>query len=147
MERLLNENEVVAHACCALRRARWSIIQAATTRDHGVDIIAERHGTRLYVEAKGVTSANQSSNRFGAVQTSSQIFIQVAAALLKTAELRSMYPDAQVGIAAPEHGAMRRRLGGITSVLLGARIGVLWVDVEGDVVGWNTTVLSKKDGH
>ena len=145
MQYLLNENDVVRHTCSALVRERWSIARAATTKDRGIDIVADRDGSRLYVEAKGVTSSDETSRRYGSLQTSSQIFIQVAAALLKTAELRDTDPEAEVVIAVPEHPAMRRRLGGINSVLRDARIGVLWVDADGGVAGWNTTAVPSTD--
>ena len=138
----LDENAVVMHCVAALRAAQWRVERSATTMERGIDIVAERNGARMYVEAKGVTSSKSGSNRYGMLQTSSQIFIQVSTALCTTAQLRSAEPHAEVMIAVPDHECMRRRLARIEPVLECARIGVLWVGSDGCVTPWNTSVLS-----
>lgn len=53
---LLNEDEVIDRACAFLQSQGWSIRQALHGNASGIDIIAERRGTRLLVEAKGCTT-------------------------------------------------------------------------------------------
>jgi hypothetical protein len=93
----------------------------------------------LLVEAKGVTSSKESSARYGTLMTGTQFFIQVAAALLKTAELRSANPQAEVAIAIPDHPRMKERIRRIEPVLKSARIGLLWVSNSLAVAAWNVT--------
>lgn len=55
---LLNEDEVIDLACTFLESRHWKIIQRLKGRARGVDIIAERAGKRLLVEAKGCTTGD-----------------------------------------------------------------------------------------
>ena len=135
---LLTENDVVHDVCGALSKCGWTISSFASTSQTGIDIVAARDGVDLFIEAKGITSALTSSSRYGVVQTRSQIFIQVAAALLKSAELRCMFDKANVAIAVPAHPSMRRRLEPILKALEAIRVGVFWVSEDHSVVGWNT---------
>ncbi|HKU80821.1 MAG TPA: hypothetical protein VJP76_01530 [Candidatus Tumulicola sp.] len=135
--RLLTENEVIVAVNAALKARRWEIVSFATTAQAGIDIHATRGSETLYVEAKGVTSSKESSSRFGKVQSASQLFIQIAAALLKCAELKSASPTACVAMATPDHPGMRNRVARIEPTLKAADIGVLWVSDDGSVTGWN----------
>jgi hypothetical protein len=138
---LLDENAVVRHICAALTSCGWNVERFAHTSQTGVDVVAVRKDKRIYIEAKGITSSKPDSSRFGSLQTSSQIFIQVAAALLKTAEMRAANPKDEVAMALPDHPAMRRRIAPIESVLEAARIGVLWVADNGSVASWNSSAI------
>ena len=89
----------------------------------GIDIHATRGPDVLLIEAKGVTSSKKGSARFGVLMTGTQFFIQVAAALLKAAELRSANPSAKVAIAVPDHSRMKDRIGKIEPALTRAAIG------------------------
>ena len=142
-EVLLTENEVVEAVKDALVKRGWKIVSFATTLQAGIDIYATLGKSALYVEAKGVTSSKSESNRFGLVQTSSQIFIQVAAALLKCAELKSAEPNAHVAMAVPFHSRMRSRIERIEPVLKAADISVLWVNDDCSVTGWYASWFKK----
>ena len=140
-DELMDENFVVAAAIRALETAGWTIRSHAMTNQTGVDIVAERDGRRLYVEAKGVTSSVRSSNRYGKLHTSGQMFISTAAALLKAAEMRCEFPDALIAIALPAHVGMHARIERIIPVLERAEIGVIWVESDGNVSEWNLAAL------
>jgi hypothetical protein len=136
-DKLLTENDVVDAVRLALQRRNWKIESWASTAEAGIDIHATRLRDLLLIEAKGVTSSKSGSARYGTLMTSTQFFIQVAAALLKTAELRSANPSAEVAIAVPNHSRMRERIRKIEPVLMSARIGVLWVSNDLQVTAWN----------
>jgi len=135
--KFLTENDVVESVAAHLAKNGWTIVSFCDTWKAGIDIHAARGTQTLYVEAKGITSSKPSSSRYGKRQSASQIFIQVAAALLKCAELRSAYPDAGVAIAAPAHAEMIRRVEMIKPVLEAASISVIWVDTQMAVSCWN----------
>jgi len=134
---VLTENDVVESVKRALEARHWSIVSFSSTAQTGIDIHASRNGMNLYIEAKGITSSKDASSRFGKVQTGSQMFISVAAALLKTSELRTSEPTAAIAIALPDHPRMSDRINRIAAVLKAAGIGVLWVASDGTVSGWN----------
>jgi hypothetical protein len=137
MEAMLTENDVVNAVQTALKQRGWTIRSFATTMQQGVDVVATFGKRNLYVEAKGITSSKDGSSRFGKIQTGSQMFISVAAALLKTAEMRHGDKDAAVAIALPKHPAMVKRISGISTVLEAANIAVLWVAEDLTVSAWN----------
>jgi len=139
--RLLTENDVVESVVAELIGAGWNIVSSCDTLKAGIDVHACRGDQTLYVEAKGVTSSKSSSSRFGKLQDASQLFIQVAAALLKCAELRSAFPEAAVAIAVPAHVNMSRRIERIKAVLETCKISVIWVDVQMRVTYWNAPWL------
>ena len=143
-DRLQTENEVIEAVKAALVKRGWKIVSFATTMQAGIDVHAT-HGTEvLYVEAKGNTSSKEGSNRHGLIQTGSQHFIQVAAALLKCAELRSAEPAACVAIAVPLHSRMKARIDRIEPVLRSADIAVLWVDGDGAVSARNAAWFDQR---
>jgi hypothetical protein len=143
LDALVTEDEVVAAIRNALAARGCKIVSFASTNQVGIDVHATLGKRTIYIEAKGVTSSKAKSARFGQLQTSSQIFIQVAAALMKCAELKSASPDAYVAIAVPEHSRMRGRVERIEPVLRAADIGVLWVANDGTVVAWNAPWFKK----
>jgi len=138
---MLNEDDVVFRTMEALKQSGWTIISFAMTKQKGVDIIAERAGQRLYVEAKGITSADEDSPCYGKLFDATQRVISTAAALLKAAEMRCEFPDAMVAIALPDHVRMRTRIERIEGVLENSRVGVLWSHLDGTVSEWNLAAL------
>ncbi|MGA8534369.1 MAG: hypothetical protein WB615_09715 [Candidatus Tumulicola sp.] len=135
----MDENQVVNAVCAALKARGWKIVSQCDTSQAGVDILARRDPVTLHVEAKGNTSSKQASNRFGMPMTGTQLFIQVAAALLKTAELRCLNPGDEVAIALPTDERLRARIARIAPVLEASRIGVLWVAESLALDAWNAT--------
>jgi hypothetical protein len=53
---LLNEDEVVGIACEYVRQHGWNIVHRLKGNQSGIDIVAERSGRRLLIEAKGCTT-------------------------------------------------------------------------------------------
>lgn len=124
---LLDENDVVSAVRADLERHGWRIVSFCTTAQTGVDIEATKESRTLLIEAKGITSSVTTSKRYGQIQTGTQIFIQIAAALLKTVELRQEHDGASVAMAIPDHPVMRKRIAKIDKMLDLLSIGIIWV--------------------
>lgn len=138
----LNENHVVDYVAVALDRAGWKIEVMATTSERGPDVVASRGGRRLRVEAKGETSSKDDSNRTGELFSSSQRFISLAAAMLKTAQMMHAYDDDDLAVmAVPDSPGFRKLIASIEPFLKRAGLGVLWVERTAKVTAWNTNVL------
>jgi hypothetical protein len=80
---MLTENEVISAVCDHLAANGFKIVRTAKTTERGIDIVAQRpNGSgRLLIEAKGETSADPRTKRFGQPFKSEQIRVHVAEAL------------------------------------------------------------------
>ena len=71
---ILTENDVVSAVSFFLKRQGYTIGQALSTSQKGIDIEATKpDGTRCLIEAKGATSSRPSSNRYGLEFDNNQI--------------------------------------------------------------------------
>lgn len=128
----LTENDVVDRVCDCLEEHGWEIRTRATTVEHGVDIEAVQNDRRIVVEAKGATSANSTSARFGKPFTRNQIYSHVSKAVYAAAAAVNdsdgvvhsavAFPDT------PNHRHFVKRVEGALNRLA---IGVFWVSVDG----------------
>lgn len=129
----LTENDVVAAACEYLEASGWRVDVRLWTTQKGDDIAATRSsdGVRLFVEAKGATSARSNSYRYGQPFESAAVRVHVSEAVFKAAQVLSR-PDAgsvvRAGIALPANRHHQRMIATVTPVLAGLGIAVLWVD-------------------
>ena len=62
---MLRENDVVDHLIKSLEVDGYIIKQALYDKQRGIDVIAEKQGSVLYIEVKGATSGDQTSRRYG----------------------------------------------------------------------------------
>ena len=86
---MLTENDVVEAVAAYLQDTGWRILQMCTTKEHGIDILAERQGEKLAVEAKGGGSGTPGTRRYGSPFTYNQKRSHVAVALLTAARVIS----------------------------------------------------------
>jgi len=101
---MLTENDVVNAVSIFLKGRGYTIQQALTTSQHGIDIEATNsEKRRCFVEAKGATSSKSASNRYGKEFTASQIKTHVGVALLKSFQTLQLHKDAEVIIALPNN--------------------------------------------
>jgi len=101
---MLNENDVVKAVCSHLERGGYVIRQRCTTKQHGIDIIAQKEtGKRLLIEAKGATSSRDGSARFGKNFTDNQVWDRVAKGFYTAVCLHSAHSKSgdRVGLALP----------------------------------------------
>lgn len=134
----LTENDVVAAACDYLEASGWCVDARLSTTQKGDDIEASRSadGVRLFVEAKGATSARSNSYRFGQPFESAAVRVHVSEAVFKSAQVLSRQDggsDVRAGIALPANRHHRRLVATVAPVLASLGVAVLWVDGDRQV--------------
>jgi Holliday junction resolvase len=113
---MLTENQVVAAVAAYLIKQGCTIVSCCGTGERGVDIVAEREGKRLLVEAKGRTSAKEWTQRFGKEFSKGQKFDHVGKAFL-TAVMVASKGEAQAAIALPDDAGHRELVEAIRPAL------------------------------
>jgi len=129
---VLTEDAVVAAACAHLEQVGWRIDSRALATQRGDDIVASRNGVTLTVEAKGAGSSKIGTSRYGREFTSSQVYISVAAAVLRALGVASQ-GSALAACAFPDNPAFRKTVGKGAVALARAGVGVFWVAEDGPV--------------
>lgn len=127
---MLTENDIVEKVTGFLKKKGYRIIQSLTTNQHGIDIIAENEYERLYIEAKGETSASKTSKRFGLAFNGNQVKSHISVALLATMKVISNMPEGnktKVGIALPDIESQRQVINQIIPALKKLDIRIFWV--------------------
>ena len=124
---MLDENDVVDRACAQLVQGGHRIVQRLTTTQRGIDIIAEKDGVRLLVEAKGSTSSRAGSERHGKPYAQSQVFDRVSKGFYTAATLRTKNPKARVALAFPDEPWFRGYVKAIDGPLARLEVEVIWV--------------------
>lgn len=103
---MLTENNIIDILANYLEKKEgYEIKNKLTTTQRGVDILAEKNGVTLYVEAKGETSSKESSNRHGKPFTKNQVGTHVSVAILTSLKILSKDNDAsrKVAMAFPDN--------------------------------------------
>ncbi|MBZ9729991.1 hypothetical protein LB467_09865 [Salegentibacter sp. JZCK2] len=127
---MLTENEIVEKVTSFLELKGYHIKQSLTTNQQGVDIIAETEVEKLYIEAKGGTSASVTSNRFGLPFSRNQVKTHISVAILATMKIISNLPagnQTRVGIALPDTKEQRQVINNIIPALKKLEIKIFWV--------------------
>jgi predicted transcriptional regulator len=127
---MLTENDVITAVTDYLRKNGYKIVQVSNTRQKGHDIIAEREGLQLFVEAKGETSSKSHTQRFGKPFDSAQVRVHVAEALYKAIATRQRDSKALLAIAFPLTRTHERLVGAVSKVAgqLGIRVFFVRLD-------------------
>jgi len=126
---MLTENDVVEAVVVHLSTAGWTILQSRTTAQRGVDILAERNGESLAVEAKGGGSATAGTRRFGQHFTTNQKRSHVAVALLTAVQVLSEGKH-RAGLAFPDDDGHSRLVTSILPILRSLDIHVFLVSPD-----------------
>jgi len=131
----LTEDDLVAALAEWLKQYGFEVKQALTTKQKGVDIVAERNGETWLVEAKGGTSSRVGSPRAGRSFSRQQVVNRVSKAFFTAAELWSSFDRARyrVFIALPDDRQFREVAAKITPALKLLNIGVFWGGADGGV--------------
>lgn len=98
----------------------------------GDDIVAERDGREIRVEAKGEGSEKPHTSRYGKRFSKPQVKNHVAVALYRAARMRSS--DVRSGVAFPNNADHREMVGPIQAALDDLGIIVFWTNTDGTVV-------------
>lgn len=128
---MLLEDDVVDAVTAYLTGRGWVIRQALRSSERGDDIIAERAGDRLLVEAKGETSARESTARYGKSFSASQVGSHVGKAVLRS--LRFVSDGDRAGVAFPDERLHRREVAKIQKALRLLDVAVFWVGPDSTV--------------
>lgn len=131
----LDENALVTFVAAWLKGEGFEVKQALTTKQKGIDIVAERNGDTWLIEAKGATSSMVNSVRFGKPFKRGQAHNRIAKALYTGAKLASgnKPPHAKILLAIPDHPMFVDLLMPIQPALSILNIGLLLVNDAGEV--------------
>jgi hypothetical protein len=127
---MLTENDVVSAVCNKLKEINFEIRQSLHTSEKGIDIIAFKDNYKLFIEAKGETSATITSSRYGKTFNSNQIKNHIGKALLAVSKIISEHQDSKdigVAIALPDNICHRKVIKEIDYVLTKLGVYVFWV--------------------
>ncbi len=134
---MLTENDVIEAVCEHLKATGYEIASRATTREHGIDIIANRTGIsgRLLIEAKGETSSKSNTNRYGSPFKSGAVRVHVAEALYSAACLHATHHRSgdSIGIAFPETPRHRDLVSRIKPILDSLGVATFFVQRDHSV--------------
>lgn len=132
---VLDENAIVTFVAAWLKGEGFHVKQALTTKQKGIDIVAERGAEIWLIEAKGATSSRTNSPRYGRSFSSQQAHNRVAKAFYTGAKLASENnkPGVRVLIAIPDHPKFIKFLMPIRPTFETLNIGLLLVDTAGSV--------------
>jgi hypothetical protein len=135
------EGNVQSRMATHLAQTGWSIIRVADTaqRERGVDIIAERGGQRLLVEAKGWPSTTYARGERAGQPKPTQPALQAThwfAEGLATLIRRGGEPGTRLALALPDMPRYRTLLGEVGWALERLDIRVYLVIAEGVVEVW-----------
>jgi len=97
---MLFEDTVIDAVLEHLKEKGYKILLRSTASQQGYDLVAEKEGKKLYIEAKGQTSSKPGTKRYGKEFNSNQKFDHVSKAILKAMQALE-HPGAESGIALP----------------------------------------------
>ena len=86
---LLDENDVIQYLISFLVKKGYGLVSSCITTKRGYDIVMQKGGRDLYIEAKGETSSKDNTNRYNKPFTHSQKKHHVAMAIFKTLQTKS----------------------------------------------------------
>ena len=125
---MLTENDVVEAVAGHLKDQGWEVIETADTHQRGHDILAQRDGIELAVEAKGGTTSKNTRRR-GLPFTPDQKHDHVAKALYRVA---CIFSEGRLrpGIALPSDDRHRKLVEDILPALESLGVSVFLVDED-----------------
>lgn len=130
----LNENQVVDAVCEFLESKGVAVEQRCTTKQKGTDIVARRPGSvhKLLIEAKGGTSADPSSRKYGEDYVNKKVYDVVAKAFYAGVCLRSdpEHEVDEVALAFPLTDLFLRYVEPLAPALIKMSIGMILVSPD-----------------
>ncbi|HEY1172495.1 MAG TPA: hypothetical protein VGH19_14090 [Verrucomicrobiae bacterium] len=127
---MLTESDVINAVCDYLRSLECSVSCHRCETEQGDDIEAvSPAGQTILIEAKGETSSQKHTKRFGKVFTSNQVLDHVAKAVYRACDCASR-GNVLAGVAFPKNKHHESRVEKIQPALKKLQIEVFWVCVE-----------------
>jgi len=99
---MITEDDVIDAISDHLVARGWRVLSRATAMQHGDDLVAEKDGQRLEIEAKGAGSSKPGTARYGQHFSKGQVFDHVAKAVFKALRVASA-GTALAAIALPDN--------------------------------------------
>ena len=125
---MLTENQVVEKMSDYLKSIGYEVLQCLNTNEKGIDIIAEKDGKKIYIEAKGETSSKENTNRSGKPFNKNQAGHHIAVAILASMKIMSKFDKkSQIAIALPDNKIHRDEINLIVPALKRASIEIYFV--------------------
>jgi hypothetical protein len=129
---MLTEDDVTDAVQTHLCALGWTVLSRVYAHQRGDDLVVERDGHRLVIEAKGEGSSKPGTARYGSTFDSGQVFSHVAKAVLKGLRAAST-GSAWGAIALPDTEYHREEVALVQPALSLAGVGVFWVSADGTV--------------
>lgn len=128
---MLYEDDVVDAVCAYLERNRYRIVSRCNSKQRGTDIEAQHLSSKsmLRVEAKGETSKESGSKRYGKPFNNGQVVSHVSRAFYAAAAMLDS-SGGRVAMAFPDTPLHRRHVGRINGAIRSLGIAVFWVAAD-----------------
>ena len=126
---MLTEDRVIDAIRDYLEARSWRLVTRATAVQRGHDLVVERDGERLIIEAKGAGSSKLGTARYGLTFNKGQVFDHVGKAVLKALRVVSA-GNARAAIALPDDTAHRAEVDKVKNALARLEVVVFWVTDE-----------------
>ncbi|ELC8401459.1 hypothetical protein QYB42_001552 [Clostridium perfringens] len=97
---MLTENDVVDCVVSYLKSKEFIIDSMCNTMQKGIDIVANKNGKKILVEAKGATTSKD-TNRKGKAFSRNQINSHISRAVFKALQMKEEQENAIIAIALP----------------------------------------------
>jgi Holliday junction resolvase-like predicted endonuclease len=133
---MLTENDVIKFVSKYLEDNGYDILETKKTTEKGIDIVAEHPKKgKCFVEAKGETSSQKESNRYGEKFNKRQIKTHIGAALLMSFQIKQEHENSDVLIALPYEKNHLEIIDTIKNCLIKTNIRVIFVKNDGNIEG------------
>ncbi|HBS86263.1 MAG TPA: hypothetical protein DEA97_06890 [Bacteroidales bacterium] len=129
----MTEDQVVTILMEHLKKENWKIVYYCLGSKHGNDIVAEKQGKTMIVEAKGAMANSQSKIKKREKFDSGQIKTHFGKALVKILEEKEKFPERLYAIAHPDDADIKRAIGKIVPFLGQIGIKHYWVSLNKSV--------------
>ena len=130
IKKLLNENDVVQAVHKYLEEKGFEV-ESANTKETGIDIFGRKNDEHWIIEAKGETSSEKSSKRYGKLMTKNQHYSQVSTCLYKLIQRKNKEVSKKgfnYGMAFPKNTIFKDLIKSIYPTLSKLEISIFWVD-------------------
>ncbi len=131
---MLFENDVIDSVIQYLKKKGFNIRSSSDTYSHGIDIVAEKDGRMMYVEAKGQTSSKPHTKRYGLEFTRNQKMDHVSKAIYSALKTKNLYSGSLVAIALPADDVHRELVTAVLPSLKQVGVQVFLVTQDGVVI-------------
>jgi Holliday junction resolvase-like predicted endonuclease len=131
---MLTENDVIKFVSLYLKNNGYNILETKNTTEKGIDIVADHPKKgKCFVEAKGETSSQKGSSKYGEPFDKSQIKTHIGAALLMSFQIKQKNENSNIFIALPYEKRHLEIIDSIRNCLIKTDIKVLFVKNDGSI--------------